>query len=164
MGNAGRKPSLPPGTASSGNTCDSDRRERKASLGGAAVLAEDGIDVVETGASLPVITDADLVLYDTLGQVQGDGLDLGDFVRDSGAKVVIHSWNLQPDLTSEQSRAASGYRSKVLTGPEIVDGLERIMNGEIPVLTGDHETSVGRVGDWPGRLAGLSPREAEVLL
>ena len=132
--------------------------------GVAAFLADERIDVVETGASLPVITDVDIVLYDTFGQVQGDGIDLEDFVRDSGAKVVIYSWNLQPDLIERAVKGgASGYLSKVLTGPEIVDGLERIMNGEILVLAGDHETSVGGVGDWPGRSAGLSPREAEIL-
>ena len=31
------------------------------------------------------------------------------------------------------------------------------------ILAGDHETSVGGAGDWPGRDAGLSPREAEVI-
>jgi DNA-binding CsgD family transcriptional regulator len=30
-------------------------------------------------------------------------------------------------------------------------------------MAGDHETSVGGAGDWPGRSAGLSSREAEVL-
>jgi two-component system, NarL family, response regulator LiaR len=58
---------------------------------------------------------------------------------------------------------ASGYLSKVLTGPVIVEALERIMSGEIVILTGDHETSVGGAGDWPGRSAGLSPREAEIV-
>jgi NarL family two-component system response regulator LiaR len=132
--------------------------------GVAAFLADERIDVVETGASLPVVTDVDIVLYDTFGQIQGDGLDLEDFVRDSGAKVVIYSWNLQPDLVERAvAGGASGYLSKVLTGPEIIAALERIMNGEIVILAGDHETSVGGVGDWPGRSAGLSPREAEVI-
>jgi two-component system, NarL family, response regulator LiaR len=132
--------------------------------GVASFLADERIDVVETGASLPVITDVDIVLYDTFGQVQGDGIDLEDFVRDSGAKVVIYSWNLQPDLVERAIQGgASGYLSKVLTGPEIVSALERIMNGEVVTLAGDNETSVGGAGDWPGRSAGLSPREAEVL-
>ena len=132
--------------------------------GVAAFLADERIDVVETGACLPVITDVDIVLYDTFGQVQGDGLDLEDFVRDSGAKVVIYSWNLQPELIEEAvSGGASGYLSKALTGPEIVAGLERIMDGETVILIGDSETSVDGVGDWPGRSAGLSPREAEVV-
>jgi DNA-binding NarL/FixJ family response regulator len=58
---------------------------------------------------------------------------------------------------------ARGYLSKVLTGPEIVAALERVMNGEIVILPGDNETSVDGAGDWPGRAAGLTPREAEIL-
>ncbi len=132
--------------------------------GVASFLAEERIDVVETAAGLPVLTDVDVVLYDTFGQVQGAGIDLEDFVRDSGAKVVIYSWNLRPALIEQAiAGGASGYLSKVLTGPVIVEALERIMNGEIVILAGDHETSVCGEGDWPGRSAGLSPREAEVV-
>ncbi|MDP2772869.1 MAG: DNA-binding response regulator, partial [Nocardioides sp.] len=102
--------------------------------GVAAFLADERIDVVEIGASMAVITDVDIVLYDTFGQIQGDGLDLEDFVRDSGAKVVIYSWNLQPDLIERAlARGASGYLSKVLSGPEIVSALERVMAGEAVV-------------------------------
>ena len=130
----------------------------------ASFLAEEGIDVVETGASVPVISNVDLVLYDTFGQIQGDGIDLEGFVRDSGAKVVIYSWNLQPDLVRRAVEGgASGYLSKVLTGKEILGALERIVGGEVVILPGEHETSVDGAGDWPGRSAGLSPREAEIL-
>jgi NarL family two-component system response regulator LiaR len=132
--------------------------------GVASLLAEERIDVVETGASLPVISDVDVVLYDTFGQVHGQGIDLVDYVRDSGAKVVIYSWNLRPELIERAvAEGASGYLSKVLTGPAIVAALERIMNGEVVILVGDDETSLGGAGDWPGRSTGLSPREAEVV-
>jgi two-component system, NarL family, response regulator LiaR len=132
--------------------------------GVAAFLESERIDVVETGASMPVVTDVDIVLFDTFGQIQGQGIDLEDFVRESGAKVVIYSWNLQPRLIKQALAAgASGYLSKVLTGPQIVRALERVMDGETVVLTGDHETSVGGEGDWPGRATGLSSREAEML-
>lgn len=132
--------------------------------GVASLLGQERIDVVETAAGLPVITDVDVVLYDTFGQVHGKGIDLVDFVRDSGAKVVIYSWNLRPELIERAiAEGACGYLSKVLTGPAIVEALERIMNGEVVILAGDHETSVGGAGDWPGRSAGLSPREAEVI-
>ncbi len=57
--------------------------------------------MVETGASVPVVSDVDIVLYDTFGQVQGEGIDLADFVRESGAKVVIYSWNLKPELINQ---------------------------------------------------------------
>ena len=113
---------------------------------------------------MAVVSDVDIVLYDTFGQVTGEGIDLQDYVRESGAKVVIYSWNLQPDLIKQaMAEGASGYLSKVLTGPVVVDALERIMGGETVIVTGEGETSVGAVGDWPGRSAGLSPREAEIL-
>jgi two-component system, NarL family, response regulator LiaR len=132
--------------------------------GVASFLAAQRIDVVETGASEPVISDVDIVLYDTFAQVQGSGLDLEDFVRDSGAKVVVYSWNLDPALIQEAlDGGARGYLSKVLSGAEIVTALERVMAGEVVVITGDHETSVGGRGDWPGRAVGLSSREAEVI-
>ncbi|WP_244931320.1 response regulator transcription factor [Nocardioides sp. W7] len=132
--------------------------------GVAAFLADERIDVVETGASVPVVSDVDIVLYDTFGQIEGDGVDLVDFVRDSGAKVVVYSWNLEPQMVTQALAAgASGYLSKVLTGPEIVAALQRVMNGEIVVVTGDDETSVGGAGDWPGRSHDLSSREAEIM-
>jgi len=133
--------------------------------GVASFLGAEHIQVVETGATTPVISDVDIVLYDTFGQVQGTGIDLGDFVRDSGgAKIVIYSWNLEPALIEEAlAGGASGYLSKVLTGPAIVAALERINSGEIVVLAGSFESSAEGAGDWPGREAGLSPREAEVL-
>ena len=128
--------------------------------GVAAFLSAERIDVVETGASTSVVSDVDIVLFDTFGQIQGEGIDLEDFVRDSDAKVVVYSWNLKPQLIDQALAAgACGYLSKVLTGPEIVKALERVMTGEIVVLTGDNESSVGGEGDWPGRSSGLSSRE-----
>ena len=47
-----------------------------------------------------------MILYDTFGQVQGDGVDLEDLVAAAGAKVVIFSWNLQPDLVERALRRA----------------------------------------------------------
>ncbi len=132
--------------------------------GVASFLADEHIDVVETGASHPVISDVDIVLFDTFGQVPGSGIDLKDFVRDSDAKVVLYSWNLEPRLIEQAlEEGASGYLSKVMTGSEIVRALERVMAGEVVVVTGDHETSVGGSGDWPGRAFGLSSREAEMI-
>ena len=132
--------------------------------GVASFLAGERIDVIETGASLPIVSDVDIVLYDTFGQVTGNGIDLEDYVRDSGAKVVVYSWNLAPGLI-EQAMAggACGYLSKVLTGPVVVEALERIMHGETVIMTGESEASVDDAGDWPGRSEGLTPREAEVV-
>ena len=133
--------------------------------GVASFLATEHIDVVETGASMAVLSDVDIVLYDSFAQIEGEGLDLEDFVRDSGgAKVVIYSWNLDPRLIEQVvARGASGYLSKVLTGPQIVAALERVMNGETVILPGLNESSVDGAGDWPGRSIGLTPREAEII-
>ena len=76
--------------------------------GVASFLETERIRVVETGASVPVVSDVDIVLYDTFGQVQGEGIDLADFVRESGvAKVVISRWNLKAgaDQPSDHSKA-----------------------------------------------------------
>src|SRR6478735_9481885 len=118
--------------------------------GVASFLVAEHIDVVETGTSSAVLSDVDIVLYDSFAQVEGEGLDLEDFVRDSGgAKVVVYSWNLDPRLIEEVvARGASGYLSKVLTGPQIVAALERVMNGETVILPGLRESSADGAGDW----------------
>ena len=75
-----------------------------------------------------------------------------------------------PEGDIETFHQAGMWHNKV-EGASVVQGahrtrdrdcLQRIMKGEIVILAGDHETSVGGVGDWPGRSAGLSPREAEI--
>jgi NarL family two-component system response regulator LiaR len=132
--------------------------------GVAALLADEHIDVVETGASQTVLSDVDVVLYDTFAQIQGRGIDLQDFVRDSGAKVVVYSWNVKPELVVQAiAGGARGYLSKVLTGPQVVAALKRVVAGEVVILPGDGETSAGGAGDWPGRSVGLTPREAEII-
>ena len=133
--------------------------------GVASFLAAEHIDVVETGTLKAVLSDVDIVLYDSFAQIEGEGLDLEDFVRDSGgAKVVVYSWNLDPRLIEQVvARGASGYLSKVLTGAPIVAALERVMHGEIVILPGLRESSVNAAGDWPGRSIGLTPREAEII-
>ena len=45
-----------------------------------------------------MLQDVDVILYDTFGQVQGDGIDLPSWSTGSDAKVAIFSWNLQPEL------------------------------------------------------------------
>jgi DNA-binding NarL/FixJ family response regulator len=132
--------------------------------GVASFLAAERIDVIETGASQPVVSDVDVVLYDTFAQIEGNGLSLEDFVRDSDAKVVVYSWNLEPRLIKDAiAGGARGYLSKVLTGAEVVAALERVMAGEIVILPGANEKSRDGAGDWPGRDAGLTPREAEII-
>ena len=135
-------------------------------IAGVAAMLEpysDRIDIVELDANHQVTSDVDVVLYDTFGQVQGDGIDLDNLVQGSGAKVCVFSWNLQKGLVDGAlKRGARGYLSKALTAVEIVEAIERIHAGEVV-----HDTRVeveeGAQGAWPGREQGLTQRESEVL-
>ncbi len=135
--------------------------------GVAGLLApfRDRIQVVEMAASTGVITDVDIVLYDTFGGVQGDGIDLDTLVDDSGAQVVVFSWNVERELVDRAlGTGARGYLSKGLTGEEIAKSLEAIHAGEVvtapmPV----DEVAEALAGAWPGREHGLTHRESEVL-
>lgn len=121
------------------------------------------VTVVEMVAGLPVVTDVDVILYDTFGQVQGDGVDLEDLVRGGRAKVLIYSWNTQPELVDRSiAKGARGYVSKAAGAEEVVDALEAVCEGEVvrpvPLAATGHDA-----GSWPGREHGLSAREAEVI-
>jgi len=134
--------------------------------GDAAMLAphHERVAVVELDSNLPVVSDVDVILYDTFGQVQGDGVDLEDLVRGSGARVVIFSWNTQPDLVDRAIRkGASGYLSKELSSEEVVGALEAVHEGKIVVPQSSRAPGHEAKGDWPGRDVGLTAREAEVL-
>ena len=134
--------------------------------GVAAMLAahSEHVAVVELDSQLPVLSDVDVILYDTFGQVQGDGVDLAQLVDGGSARVVIFSWNTQPDLVERAlAKGAAGYLSKAMTGAEIVAALQAIDAGE--QVTPDFVDTDGRSanGEWPGRDVGLTAREAEVL-
>jgi two-component system, NarL family, response regulator LiaR len=134
--------------------------------GVAAVLApfENRVKVVELDSGKPVLTDVDVVLYDTFGQVQGPEVDLEGLVRGSSAQVAIFSWNIQPELVERAlARGASGYLSKALTAEEIVRSLEAIHRGEIVTEVRDAREPAASAGDWPGRRYGLTQRESEVV-
>lgn len=134
--------------------------------GVAAMLEQhpERVRVVELDAGLPVISDVDVILYDTFGQIQGNAVDLEDLVHGSGALVVIFSWNLQPELVELAiKRGASGYLSKELNADEMISAIEAVHSGQI-VTPANHEAPAQDAsGDWPGRAHGLTAREAEVI-
>ncbi len=122
----------------------------------------DEIDVIELDSGLLPQAEVDIVLYDSFGQAQGSALDVLALVGQTAAKVVVFSWNTQPELVQKSLTAgATGYISKGVSGKELVDQLVRIHAGDT-VIPDDVDTD-GVVGRWPGDEHGLSPREAEVL-
>lgn len=133
---------------------------------GVAALLEpyaDRVLVVELDSKVAVVQDVDVILYDTFGQVQGDGIDLEDLVEGNGGKVAIFSWNLQPDLVARSlAQGAAGYLSKSLEGEDLVRAIEAVHAGRVVVPS----RPAGRdrmAGDWPGKAMGLTAREAEII-
>ena len=133
--------------------------------GTAAVLAPytHRIRVVELDSQMPVISDVDVLLYDTFGQAPGHLIDLGGMVRGSTPRLVIFSWDLDSKLVSRALEScASGYLSKGLSAARLVEGIERVHAGEI-VLPSETESPAVQAGGWPGQDVGLSARESEIV-
>lgn len=126
----------------------------------------DRIELVELDAKLPVDQPVDIALYDTFAQPQGDTVAIDRVLeQDHADKVVLYSWNLQPELIdSATAKGVAGYLSKSLTAAELVEALEEVHRGNGVVVgrpPDEREEVIG--GDWPGRAEGLTHREAEVV-
>jgi DNA-binding NarL/FixJ family response regulator len=120
----------------------------------------------------PVDTDVDIALFDPFSPANPEGVDLGDLVAHPRlGKVVVYSW--QPDRARVQDAIRTGataFVSKTSSAHELVAALKRVHAGELvppPVLEGAEVDGVeeGTSSDrgWPGREAGLTAREAEVI-
>jgi NarL family two-component system response regulator LiaR len=124
------------------------------------------VRVVETDSRLPVVSDVDVILYDTFGQAQGRAMDISGLVGSSSARVVVFSWNVDRDLIDQAlATGASAYISKSVERDDLLDALDRVRRGErvVAVSPDGAAAESGRVGRWPGDEHGLSPRESEVL-
>jgi NarL family two-component system response regulator LiaR len=123
----------------------------------------DRVEIVELDSRMPVLSDVDIVLYDSFSQPQGDRIELGRLAR-GDAKVVVYSWNVQPQLVRDAlRRGVSGYLAKSLGAEKIVDALERVAAGEVVTTPGPGVDAPVAGGDWPGREQGLTERESEIV-
>ena len=122
------------------------------------------VEVVERDNRLPVLSDVDIVLCDMFGQVAGDSVGFGELVAEGGAKVVVYAWNVDPaSVRRALEVGAAGYLSKGLDSDELVEALEAIHAGTVVTTPYVAYDDSRERGDWPGREAGLSARESEVL-
>jgi NarL family two-component system response regulator LiaR len=134
--------------------------------GMAAVLEPyaDRVAVVELTAGLPVVSDVDVVLYDTFAQARA-GVPVDDVVGDN-AKLVVFSWADDAEVVGSALEAgAAGFVSKGTSAADLVDALERVHAGEVvvPPSSAASDPALAPVGRWPGDEHGLSQRESEVL-
>lgn len=123
------------------------------------------IVVVEVAVAEPVRTGTvDVVLYDAYAGTD----EVADLVprlrRESGARVVMYSWHIDPRLVLDAiHHGAAGYLSKEMSADELVAGIEAIHAGHMVTALTEPARGPAALGDWPGREAGLSTRESEVL-
>jgi NarL family two-component system response regulator LiaR len=134
--------------------------------GVAAVLEPyaERVEVVEIDSVAPTLSEVDIVLHDAFGRPPGAGVDLESLEATDSPKVVVFSWNLQPDLVAHAiDHGAAGYLAKSLTAEEIVTALERVHAGEcVRALGAQAETPAGTATS-PGLEHGLTHRELEIL-
>jgi len=125
----------------------------------------DRVEIVEMVAGEPVSVDVDVALFDTFAQAEADGLNLATIIENPHARrVVVYTWSFDEQLIERAlAQGASGYLAKTLPAAELVVALERVNAGEV-VVSESPPRSRRTIGlDWPGRVEGLSDREAEVL-
>jgi DNA-binding NarL/FixJ family response regulator len=105
----------------------------------------------------------DVLLFDTYGR-HGLGLsDVEELAANPLARhVLVYTWEANPELIERTlATGVSGLASKALTADELVAVIERVARGERVVATSSRHARV--VADWPGRTAGLTSRESEIL-
>ena len=124
------------------------------------------VEVVELDANKPVISDVDVVLYDTFAQTQGSAVDPASLTGEGGARFAVFTWNTDTEqVRSCLERGAAGVISKGSSAEDLVDALERLHRGErvVPPAHDAQSPDNDTFGRWPGDEHGLSPRESEVL-
>lgn len=106
----------------------------------------------------------DVVLYDAFAAQERGKHDAARLLDDPRClRVAMYSWHVEAKLVDEAlALGMHGFLSKELDAQELGDALVRIYEGERVVHPEPARDEI-KMADWPGRGAGLSPREAEVV-
>ena len=136
-----------------------------AGLAGMLEEFSDRVRVCEIDTNEPVGEPVDVVLYDNFAQAESDRDEIDTLIAHPLARqIVVYTWNFHEELvTAALQRGASGYLSKTLTGPEIVDCIEAVNAGDTVVRDAPRRPQSAEGLQWPGRAQGLTDREAEIL-
>ena len=122
------------------------------------------VTVVELDSQQPVASPVDILLFDAFTRETVVG-PVADLLQRSPAPVVIYTWHLDQDLVQEcLDLGVAGCVSKTIGAEDLVDALEKVAAGSVVVSPPpEQEDAPITGGDWPGRSAGLSARESEVI-
>ena len=125
----------------------------------------DRVVVAELDTNEPVRDACDVVLYDNFAQPESDRDEVSTLVRNPRAcRVAVYTWNFSPALVEEaRRRGVDGYLSKALPARDLVSAIEAVHAGEKVVSRTPARARSTPGLDWPGRDAGLTDRESEVL-
>lgn len=115
----------------------------------------------------PVIgPSVDLALYDTFGREGIGERALERLLRkDDVRRVAVYT----ADASDERVRISlglgvAGYLSKATPAAQLVEQIERVVAGEVVVeVNGSGATANRHARAWPGKQAGLSERESEIV-
>lgn len=119
--------------------------------------------VVEFAAGVQPVRRVDVVLFDCFAARDPETDVSRLLVNPRFDKVVIYSWHeSDQEIGRYLALGVHGYVSKKLTGSQLGSALVRVAGGDCVVLpaVGDREV---QMPDWPGRDAGLTAREAQVV-
>lgn len=138
-----------------------------AGLGGLLAGFPDRLTVVDRVLlGEPLDAPVDVALYDTYGRVGVAGEALAELVATPGVgAVAVFSLDLGPDLIAEATAAgASGFISKALSAELIANAVVRVAHGEQVVATAASPRPASGELRWPGKDAGLTERESQVIV
>jgi two-component system, NarL family, response regulator LiaR len=133
-----------------------------------ALLAsgDSGIEVVELDINKSPQRTVDVTLLDTYGEIDS----LAERVRFLGADpsngaIVVFSFSDRPGAVRHAIDAgAQGFISKAVPRQQIIDGVTAAAAGDHVVLTQrSQHARIDEAVRWPGRDAGLTERESELL-
>ena len=127
---------------------------------------DSGIEVVELDIKRGPKRTVDVTLLDTYGEADLLGERVSSLGADpSNGAIVVFSFSDQPQAVRRAIDAgAQGFVSKAVPRQQIIDGLHAAARGDRVVLT--HRSQHAQIDEavrWPGRDAGLTERESELL-
>lgn len=120
----------------------------------------DRVRVVAASTHPDLPDDVDVILFDAFGRLPRRDEKLPEVVgANAHARVVVFSWDTYPPAEA-RAHGAVGWIDKRVSAEELADRLVEVHRGaEVEA----HGTGADEHGEWPGREAGLSAREAEMI-